>query len=199
MSLLGLLRRIQVSTKTMVLSITASLWVRRGRLVTRSNSLDLPIISTSESTIDTILSTTKTIFLVRCPKDTLFSWIIARDMFSEYDVDRLKRKLLDKYSSAPQYDRIDFWKKNVEGWRKYEDRFLVVRYENLLNHYEKESKRISEYLSLSIKDSLPKVKEVDLSRKGIIGDHKRVFDSELINMIDERCKQEIEYIDSFLY
>jgi alpha-tubulin suppressor-like RCC1 family protein len=37
------------------------------------------------------------------------------------------------------------------------------------------------------------------SRKGIIGDHKRVFDSELINMIDERCKQEIEYIDSFLY
>ena len=120
-------------------------------------------------------------------------------MFSEYDVDRLKRKLLDKYPSAPQYDRIDFWKKNVEGWRKYEDRFLVVRYENLLNHYEKESKRISEYLSLSIKDSLPKVKEVDLSRKGIIGDHKRVFDSELINMIDERCKQEIEYIDSFLY
>lgn len=153
----------------------------------------------SESTIDTILSTTKTIFLVRCPKDTLFSWIIARDIFSEYDSDRLKRKLLDKYPSAPQYDRIDFWKKNVEGWRKYEDRFLVVRYENLLNHYEKESQRISEYLSLPIKDSLPKVKEVALSRKGIIGDHKRVFDSELINMIDERCKQEIEYIDSFLY
>jgi hypothetical protein len=152
----------------------------------------------SESTIEKILSSTKTIFLVRCPKDTLFSWIIARDIFSEYDLDRLKRKLLEKYPSAPQYDRIDFWKKNIEGWRKYEDRFLVVRYENLLNHYEQESKRISDYLSLPVKDKLPPVKQVALSRKGIIGDHKRVFDEELINMIDTRCAEEIRYIDKFL-
>jgi len=153
----------------------------------------------SESTIQQILSTTKTVFIVRCPKDTLFSWIITRDIFSEYDLDRLKRKLLEKYPSAPQYDRIDFWKKNIEGWRKYEDRFLVVRYENLLNHYEQESKRISEYLSLPVKDALPSVKQIALSRKGVIGDHKRVFDEELINMIDTRCAEEIRYIDKFLY
>jgi len=153
----------------------------------------------SESTIEQILSSTKTIFLVRCPKDTLLSWILARDIFSEYDLDRLKRKLLEKYPLAPQYDRIDFWRKNIEGWRKYEDRFLVVRYENLLNHYEQESKRISEYLSLPVKDKLPPVKQVALSRKGIIGDHKRVFDEELINMIDTRCAEEIRYIDKFLY
>jgi len=153
----------------------------------------------SESTIEQILSTTKTVFIVRCPKDTLFSWILARDILSEYDLDRLKRKLLDKYPSAPQYDRIDFWRKNIEGWRKYEDRFLVVRYENLLNHYEQESKRISDYLSLPVKDKLPPVKQVALSRKGIIGDHKRVFDEELINMIDTRCAEEIRYIDKFLY
>jgi len=153
----------------------------------------------SESTIEQILSSTKTMFLVRCPKDTLFSWIITRDIFSEYDLDRFKKKLLDKYPSAPQYDRIDFWRKNIEGWRKYEDRFLVVRYENLLNHYEQESKRISEYLSLPVKDALPSVKQVALSRKGIIGDHKRVFDKELINMIDTRCAEEIQYIDKFLY
>jgi len=153
----------------------------------------------SESTIEQILSTTKTVFIVRCPKDTLLSWIVTRDIFSEYDLDRFKRKLLDKYPSAPQYDRIDFWKKNIEGWRKYENRFLVVRYENLLNHYEQESKRISEYLSISVKDKLPSVKQVALSRKGIIGDHKRIFDSELINLIEERCKEEIKYIDSFLY
>jgi hypothetical protein len=153
----------------------------------------------SDSTIELILSTTKTVFIVRCPKDTLLSWIIARDIFSEYDVDRLKRKLLEKYPSAPQYDRIDFWKKNIEGWRKYENRFLVVRYENLLNHYEQESKRISDYLSLPVKDKLPPVKQVALSRKGVIGDHKRVFDEELINMIDTRCAEEIRYIDKFLY
>ena len=153
----------------------------------------------SESTIEQILSKTKTVFIVRCPKDTLFSWIITRDIFSEYDLDRLKKKLLEKYPSAPQYDRIDFWRKNIEGWRKYEDRFLVVRYENLLNHYEQESKRISEYLSLPVKDELPLVKKVPLSRKGVIGDHKRVFDEELINLIEERCKEEIKYIDSFLY
>lgn len=153
----------------------------------------------SESTIEQILSTTKTVFIVRCPKDTLLSWIVIRDIFSEYDLDRLKQKLLDKYPSAPQYDRIDFWKKNIEGWRKYENRFLVVRYENLLNHYEQESKKISEYLSIPVKDKLPSVKQVALSRKGIIGDHKRIFDSELINLIEERCKEEIKYIDSFLY
>lgn len=153
----------------------------------------------SESTIEQILSTTKTVFIVRCPKDTLLSWIVTRDIFSEYDLDRFKRKLLDKYPSAPQYDRIDFWKKNIEGWRKYENRFLVVRYENLLNHYEQESNRISDYLSLPVKDKLPSVKQVALSRKGIIGDHKRIFDSELINLIEERCKEEIKYIDSFLY
>jgi len=153
----------------------------------------------SEFTIEQILSTTKTVFIVRCPKDTLLSWIVTRDIFSEYDLDRLKRKLLDKYPSAPQYDRIDFWKKNIEGWRKYEDRFLVVRYENLLNHYEQESKRISDYLSLPVKDKLPSIKQVALSRKGVIGDHKRVFDEELINLIEERCKEEIKYIDSFLY
>jgi len=76
---------------------------------------------------------------------------------------------------------------------------LVVRYENLLTNYDKQIKIIEDYLGEEVVcKSLPSINEVKMSRKGIIGDHKNYMDQELIDEINELCKDEILYIDSFL-
>lgn len=103
------------------------------------------------------------------------------------------------YISKETMNPIDYWKNYIIEWRKYDKEMLVVRYENLLTNYDKQIKIIEDYLGEEVVcKSLPSINEVKMSRKGIIGDHKNYMDQELIDEINELCKDEILYIDSFL-
>jgi hypothetical protein len=151
--------------------------------------------------INFILKETKPIFLIRDPKDALTSWyhLLVKNLNvnKKYNPPSIKEYLLG--SGSIKENRIEIWRDHIRGFRKYEDKVHIVRYENLLNNIKEESKKLSDYLQIETLSDLPKLEDVKMSRKGIIGDYKNLISDDLVGEICEICKQEINYIDSFLY
>lgn len=153
-----------------------------------------------DGSLDFILDNCLPIFIVRDPKDALLSWYFMHDKAPDIDetkrIDRIRSFIWSPFLGCP--NKILLWKEQIDGFRKDHNRGLVIRYENLIQNYSLESQKISDYLSLPVSLTLPSVKSVELSRKGIINDHVSYFDSKLIDEINSICKEEIEYIDTFL-
>lgn len=149
--------------------------------------------------INFILKETKPIFLIRDPKDVLTSWyhLLVKNVRKKYEPPSIKEYLIG--CDSAKENRITMWRDHIRGFRKYENKLHVVRYENLLNNFKKESEKLSDYLKIKTLPILPKLEEVKMSRKGIIGDYKNFISADLVDKIHEICKQEINYINGFLY
>jgi len=130
----------------------------------------------------------KKIYVCRDIKDVLLSVLILRKMLDKVELSITHRQIKG---------HLDGWKRHIDNWKQHDDK-LIVRYENLLTHYNIEKEKISTYLEVPLLPELPKVEDIEMSRKGIIGDHKNYFSNELITEINEYCKNEIKYIDLFL-
>lgn len=147
------------------------------------------------------INTCAPIFLVRDPKDTLVSWYFLHDITTtdashEQIKHRIKGFIMSPFMGIG--NKIILWKEQISGFMNYHHSGLVVRYENLIRNYSTESRRISDYLSLQVADSLPHLDQVQMSRKGVIGDHSNYLDNATIDMINEICKEEIAYINASL-
>ncbi len=154
----------------------------------------------NSNSLDSILNNCLSIFIVREPKDALISWYFMNDPIPEINEDerinRIRNFIWSPFLNSA--NRIILWKEQINGYKKYHGQGLVIRYENLIQNYQVESQKIADYLSLSVSPTLPPIKSVELSRKGVVNDHRSYFDQKLIRQIDDICKEEIEYINTFL-
>ena len=137
---------------------------------------------------ESIYSKYKKLYVCRDIKDVLLSVLILRKM-----IDSVKLSITDRQVKG----HLDGWKRHINNWKQHDDK-LIIRYENLLTHYNIEKEKISTYLEVPLLPELPKVEDIEMSRKGIIGDHKNYFSDELINDINVYCKDELIYINKFL-
>lgn len=154
-----------------------------------------------KKSLDYIISSCVPIFILRDPKDALLSWFFMNDTsYSNTDHKEISRRIRGfAWSPFLGYsNRIILWKKQISGYKQYHHNALVIRYENLVHHYDIESQKISEYLNIDVLPSLPSLKSVELSRKGVVGDYALYFDGRLLDEINDICKEEIEYINQFL-
>lgn len=165
----------------------------------------------SIQTINFFLENCKCIFLVRDPKDAITSWSLLNfpntfisGVGSDIRPLLSKEDFIKKFINSPfrmkkifVSDKIELWKDHIRGYKKYN--IFTIRYENIINNFEKESKRLSEYLEIPVRSVMPALREVDLSRKGVIRDHINHIDKEMIDEINTRCKSEIDYINNLLY
>lgn len=144
---------------------------------------------------------TKPILIVRDPKDALLSWCFMGHRHS------LNIEAMGKFITSPimlppnkttYANKMLMWKDHINGWLASLNNPLVIRYENLINAYATEAKKISDYLGVEVLSTKPELKEVKLSRNGTIGEHKLYFTQAMCEMIDEVCKSEIAIIDRYL-
>lgn len=148
-----------------------------------------------------IINSCSPIFVIRDPKDALISWYFLHDTTTEsIDIKQIRHRIKGFLMSSfmGTSNKIILWKEQISGFMNYHNQGLVIRYENLVTNYQIESKKISNYLDLPVSDALPSLDRVQMSRKGLIGDHSNYLDDATINMIHEICREEIEYIDTFL-
>lgn len=155
-------------------------------------------------TINFILSNTKPIFLFRDVKDVLLSWCLLVKK-NNATLEEIKDFIYTPFSTPDiknpnnlikrADDKIQLWKDHINGYKKYN--LLKIKYENLINDYNSEKNKIENYLNKEIKNKLPELQEVEMSRKGKIGDYINYFDEELINDINKKCKNELDYINSY--
>lgn len=153
-----------------------------------------------KDSLNFILDNCLSVFIVREPKDALLSWYFMNDTTPDINenerINRIRNFIWSPFMSS--VNKIILWKEQIRGYRSYHGQGLVIRYENLIQNYQVESQKIADYLSLSVSSILPDIKSVNLSRKGIINDYHSYFDERLINEIDNICKEEIQYINTFL-
>lgn len=144
---------------------------------------------------------TKPILIVRDPKDALLSLCFMRRTNS-MTTQAMEKFILEDVTlptKGKYYEnKIEMWKDHINGWLGALKNPLVIRYENYLTAYDKQVKQIADYLQIEVPKKKPELKEVKMSRKGIIGDHKNHFTGAFIEMINEKCKDEIKLIDKYL-
>jgi len=152
--------------------------------------------------INFILNETKPIFLLRDPKDAITSWYYLLSKSSKKNINSYEF-ITSPFRPNPEEieynDKILLWKDHVRGYRKYENKLHIIVYENLVNNFEKEREKLSNYVGFEVKKQMPSLQEVKMSRKGKIGDYKNLLNEELIEKINITCEQETNYIKSFLY
>jgi hypothetical protein len=154
-----------------------------------------------QAIVNDIMSGCNPIFLFRDPKDTLLSWyfLFTNKKEEDYTHESFKGFM---YSPLLSYSsKLLLWKDHVAG---YKDLILngnafVLRYENLMGHFAEEKARLEAHIGREIETAtLPNLSEVEMSRNGTIGDHKRFFDTQIIDQINEFCSEEIAFIDGYL-
>jgi|694.fasta_scaffold143725_3 hypothetical protein len=154
--------------------------------------------------INFILCETKPILIIRDPRDALSSWyhLYIKNTNAVQSTENLREFLEQPFcikGDAVSKSKISLWRDHVRGYKKYENKIHTIIYENLINNYEKECKKLSEYLGFEVKKEMPTLEQVEMSRKGIIGDHKNLLKNDMIEKINSECEQEIKYINSLLY
>lgn len=139
-----------------------------------------------KETVSFILSKTKPILLLRDIKDALTSYAILLSRGKEVDFNKKLHSQFKKHIDMIEYS------KNFLNWLEYKNNMLIINYEDLINDYEKQSKIISEYSGLPVRDTIPNIEDVELSRIGTIGDHINYLDQEIIYEIDQRINQRLK-------
>jgi len=153
----------------------------------------------STNLFDYIRNNTKPIFLYRDPKDSLISWFFLSNKNTPPNISNIKSFLRSSFKHFP--NRLLLWKYHVLEYQQYiiDNNYLVIRYENLVQNFSETKTMVENYLNTTILlDSIPPLKQVDMSRKGIIGDHLNYFDNDTINEINSVCEKEIKFIDNYL-
>jgi hypothetical protein len=151
---------------------------------------------------DYLRDNTKTILIVRDPKDVLLSNVFM--MYGNIkEKDKIEKLIMSRSdrSDRPKNSfetKVHEWKDQINGWFDYLENPFVVRYENWINAFDKQARLVSEYLGVETLKEIPSVEQVQRSRLGVIGDHKNHFSKKLIDYIDDTCKKEIELIDKYL-
>ena len=135
-----------------------------------------------KETISFILSETKPILLLRDAKDALTSYAILLSKGEEVD---FNKKLHSQFRNHK--DMIEYSKKFL-NWLDYKKNMLVINYEDLITDYKQQAKIIFEYSGFPVRETIPNVEDVELSRVGIIGDHINYLSQELIDEINQRVK-----------
>lgn len=143
------------------------------------------------------------IMIIREPKDTMLSYahLSKIDISNVKSVDAFLKKRIPYIVNNKRYffnSVIDQWKAHINGWLDTLDNPLVIRYENWINAFDAQAKLLSAYLNKEVLNVRPSLKDVEMSRKGIIGDYKNYFNEALIRYIDEECAVEIERINKYL-
>jgi hypothetical protein len=141
--------------------------------------------------------------IIREPKDTMLSYahLSKIDISNVKSVDAFLKKRIPYIVNNKRYffnSVIDQWKAHINGWLDTLDNPLVIRYENWINAFDAQAKLLSAYLNKEVLNVCPSLKDVEMSRKGIIGDYKNYFNEALIRYIDEECAVEIERINKYL-
>jgi hypothetical protein len=107
---------------------------------------------------------------------------------------RYFEKYPDPHIYVEPIDYVDRYVRHWYGWMRYKDRFLTVYYEDVLNNYEKVKNDLENFLHKKVSDSVPNIHNKDLPNfspnKGIVGSHKKVMDEKLIEKVEKR-KQEL--------
>lgn len=150
------------------------------------------------SDIEWLMKSVLPIHVVRDPKDVLLSNHVAFSLDGReerLEEGRLRNWILNARLEDGR-SPIDSWREHVRGWRKHEERMLVVRYEDYILDYEWQARRLSDHLGGDVARSLPPLGSCLASRKGIVGDHLNHFPQELIELVDEECWEEIEWLRS---
>ena len=153
-----------------------------------------------ESDISWLKSRMNILYLVRDPKDALLSGAIAYRFGgreSEVQQDRLEDWILNCiHEDYGWLTPIESWRNHVSGWRKHEDDLTVVKYEDYIQDYEWQSRRLSRILGTSVEDTIPPLQSCTASRKGIVGDHINHLSGRMIEFINHECREEIKWIES---
>ena len=158
-----------------------------------------------EKYLEFIFDKYKVIYLYRDVKDVLVSyynflmpienfpkfedWIFMKP----YEVgEKFKQGVKHVHKSDPHVivepeNYIDRWKIHKDGWLKYKDELLVLKYENILNNFDEEKLKIEDYIDRKI----GKIPDIDDDRfpnfnpgKGIVGNYKNQMNDDLIKKIN---------------
>lgn len=156
--------------------------------------------------VNEIMSGCNPIFLFRDPKDTLLSWyfLFTEKKEEEYTHESFKEFINSPFvlPKKPSYEsKMLLWKDHVVGYKEtiLNGNAFVLRYENLLNHFDEEKVRLEAHIGRTIEtQTLPNPSEVEMSRNGTVGDHRRFLDPKTIALIDEACSDEMAFIDGYL-
>lgn len=80
------------------------------------------------------------------------------------------------------------WKIHTNGWMKYKDNIMILRYEDILNDFKNIKDKIENYIGKKIGESIPDIKDKKLPNfvpgKGIIGEYKDYMNEDVIKWVD---------------
>ncbi len=111
-----------------------------------------------------LIENVKLIYVYREPKDTLTSLYFH---YLSSDPNILTGSINDFIFSINEYhqetykgilNRIEYWNYHIEGWLKYRNRILFVRFEDIILNYEKTVLLIAKYLNSNIKSNIVDVR-----------------------------------------
>lgn len=153
------------------------------------------VIYVERNLLDVLLSYYKFLPSVNDDFPKLEDWIFMKpaDVGEKYLTskdDHLKGS--DPHILIEPDNYIDRWKMHKDGWLRYENHLLHIKYEDILTDFKNTKEKIENFTNRKIGDSIPNINDKNLPNfnpgKGIVGGYKEVMSKELIKKINNYKK-----------